>query len=235
MAEEIEKRQTAKAGFFQNVLTLPLRLLWIVMFSMLLSIVIEWLGMAFDWWVVLFDQAGSDHAYQTMKSEMGWIDTSYKESLFFKEPAEVLGEYLSGAYDFLFVRSGVTSFIDENIGGVSWVSDIAGYLKAMMYVVLTTLVRLMILFLTSPLFVMAALVGFVDGLVRRDLRKAGAGGESAFIYHHAKRLVAPSFVVGWLLYLSMPFSIHPNWFLLPNAFIFGLFISVASGSFKKYL
>lgn len=235
MAEEFEKRQQTNTGFFGKLFILPLRILMILIISMLISIVIEWLGMTFDWWGVLLDQHGSDHAYQTMKSEMGWIDISYQRSLFFQDPAAVLGEYLATAYQFLFVRSGIESFVDANLSAIDWVGTVAEYLKAAMYVVLTTLVRVMILVLTSPLFLMAALVGFVDGLVRRDLRKAGAGGESAFIYHHAKRSVAPVFFVGWLLYLSMPFSIHPNWFLLPNAFIFGLFISIASGSFKKYL
>lgn len=235
MAEEFEKRQQAKTGFFGTLFTLPFRILMILIISMMISVVIEWLGMSFDWWGTLLDQHGSDHAYQTMKSEMGWIDINYQRSLLFQDPAAVLGEYLAGAYNFLFVNTGVESFVDANIGEIDWVGTVAEYLKAAMYVVLTTLVRVMILVLTSPLFLLAALVGFVDGLVRRDLRKAGAGGESAFIYHHAKRAVAPVFFVGWLLYLSMPFSIHPNWFLLPNAFIFGLFISIASGSFKKYL
>ncbi|MCP1361814.1 TIGR03747 family integrating conjugative element membrane protein, partial [Halomonas sp. BBD45] len=109
------------------------------------------------------------------------------------------------------------------------------YLQAAMFVTLMTLTRCVILVLTSPLFILAAIVGFTDGLVSRDLRRFGAGRESAFIYHHAKRLVTPIFFTGWLFYLSLPFSIHPNLFLLPCAFLFGLMIAIATSSFKKYL
>ena len=41
--------------------------------------------------------------------------------------------------------------------------------------VLVFLVRLLVLILILPLFVMAAFVGLVDGLVRRDVRGFGAG------------------------------------------------------------
>lgn len=103
------------------------------------------------------------------------------------------------------------------------------------YVTLMTLTRCVILVLTAPLFILAAIVGFTDGLVSRDLRRFGAGRESAFVYHHAKRMVTPIFLTGWLIYLSLPFSIHPSLFLLPCALVFGLMIAIATASFKKYL
>ncbi|MGV8222453.1 DUF4400 domain-containing protein, partial [Pseudomonas aeruginosa] len=55
-----------------------------------------------------------------------------------------------------------------------------------LYTVLTCVVRLVILVITSPLFVMAASTGLVDGLVRRDLRKFGAVRESSYLYHKAR-------------------------------------------------
>ena len=48
---------------------------------------------------------------------------------------------------------------------------------------LVFLVRLLVLVLILPLFLMAAFVGLVDGLVRRDVRGFGAGRESGFVYH----------------------------------------------------
>lgn len=50
-----------------------------------------------------------------------------------------------------------------------------------------------ILVLSMPLFVMVLLVGMVEGFNRRDLRRYGAGYESSFVYHHAKRFVKPAF------------------------------------------
>lgn len=77
------------------------------------------------------------------------------------------------------------------------------------YVAFTFVVRLAILILATPLFLLAALTGFVDGLMRRDLRKFGAGRESSFVYHRAKRAVIPLLVVPWIIYRSLPFTINP--------------------------
>ncbi|HHQ6552128.1 TPA: DUF4400 domain-containing protein [Serratia fonticola] len=53
--------------------------------------------------------------------------------------------------------------------------------------------------LTLPLFMMAAFIGFVNGLERRDMKKFGAGCKSGFIYYHAKDLLMPFTVLPWLI------------------------------------
>ncbi|MCV5245855.1 DUF4400 domain-containing protein, partial [Escherichia coli] len=79
------------------------------------------------------------------------------------------------------------------------------YLLATVYVTLVFLIRVTILVLSVPLFVMVAAIGIVDGLVRRDLRRYGAAYESSFIYHHAKRWIKPATCLPCVIYLSMPF------------------------------
>ena len=44
-------------------------------------------------------------------------------------------------------------------------------------------VRLAILTLAMPVFLLFSLVALVDGLVQRDLRRWGGGRESSFVYH----------------------------------------------------
>lgn len=109
------------------------------------------------------------------------------------------------------------------------------FILASLFVTLTFAVRLIILILALPLFALAALTGLVDGLVHRDLRKFGAGRESSFIYHRAKRLIIPALSAPWLLYLALPVSLHPLWVLLPSAGLLGLAVAITSGTFKKYL
>ena len=113
-----------------------------------------------------------------------------------------------------------------------WVES---YLIAAAFTTLTFLVRLLVLVLTIPLFIMATFVGLVDGLVRRDIRKFGAGRESGFIYHRVKASVVPLAVLPWILYLALPISVHPLWILLPSAVLLGLAVNLTAGSFKKYL
>ncbi|MGJ8517634.1 TIGR03747 family integrating conjugative element membrane protein [Carnimonas bestiolae] len=230
-AETAPRQRRASPGMIGFFMKLPFTLAWVILVSCVTSIILEWVGMYFGWWSL----PGSDHARQSMMSEMGYLDSQFTRSLLVDSPGDFAAHVIDTANDWLFVRSGIAEWVDGLTGSDSWLAPAVGYMQAGIYVTLMTLTRCVILALTSPLFLLAALVGFIDGLVRRDLRRFGAGRESAFVYHHAKRMVSPIFVTGWLIYLSLPFSIHPNLFLLPCALLFGLLVSVTTGSFKKYL
>jgi integrating conjugative element membrane protein (TIGR03747 family) len=112
---------------------------------------------------------------------------------------------------------------------------VEGYLIASAYMLLVFLVRLLVLTLTVPLFLLAAFVGLVDGLVRRDIRSFGAGRESGFLYHRAKASLMPLAVLPWVVYLALPVSVHPLLILLPSAVMLGTAVDIAAGTFKKYL
>lgn len=227
-AENVQQRRATGIG---ALLGLPWRIVTVVVVSLLCSIIVEWIGMYAEWW----GMSGATHAQQTMQTEMGWLDSSFSRSLLVSDPVEFATHCIEWAYTWAFVKTGIATWLSSNTANGGWIGTLHEYLEAAMYVTLMTLTRCVILALTSPLFILAALVGFVDGLVRRDLRKFGAGRESAFVYHRAKRAITPVFIVGWLVYLSVPFSIHPNLFLVPCAGLFGLMISITAGSFKKYL
>ncbi|MAM55824.1 MAG: TIGR03747 family integrating conjugative element membrane protein [Salinicola sp.] len=227
-AQRAEQKRTGLVG---TLIKLPFTLLWILILSILTSIVIEWVGIYFGW----FSQTGSEHARETMVSELGYLDSQFTRSLLVSSPVQFAQTFVDTTYQWLFVKTGIAGWVEYGADEVGWAGTFKTYLQAAMFVTLMTMTRCVILILTSPLFLLAAVVGFTDGLVSRDLRRFGAGRESAFIYHHAKRLVTPIFLTGWLIYLSLPFSIHPNLFLLPCALLFGLMIAVATSSFKKYL
>lgn len=229
--DTVKKTHEKRGGLFSKTLGIPFQLLAILLVSLLCSILIEWIGIYFEWW----SQPGAEHARMTMEREMGWLDTEFSRSLLISRPVEAATWFIGLAHEWTFVKTGVAGLLESNRDSDGWIGSLVAYLQAAVYVTLMTLTRVVILSLTSPLFALAALVGFVDGLVRRDLRRFGAGRESAFIYHHAKRAVGPVFVIGWICYLSVPFAIHPNVFLIPCAALFGLMVSIATGSFKKYL
>jgi integrating conjugative element membrane protein (TIGR03747 family) len=226
-----ERAQETRRGWLATLFGLPFQIMAVLLVSLLVSILVEWAGVYWQWW----SQPGAQHALETLETELARLDTHFTRSLLVSDPVALATGAVTCAYDWLFVRSGISGWLESNATQGGWLGTLHTYLQAALYVTLMTLTRVVILLLTSPLFALAALVGFVDGLVRRDLRRFGAGRESAFVYHHAKRAITPIFVVGWLLYLSVPFAIHPNAFLLPCAALFGLLISIATGSFKKYL
>ena len=98
----------------------------------------------------------------------------------------------------------------------------------------TFVIRLALILFSLPIFLVAALVGGVDGLVERDLRRWGGGRESSNVFNLARRSVVPSFVAACVVYISLPFSINPVIVILPFAFLLGLAVRIGFERLKKY-
>ncbi|MFP5476087.1 MAG: DUF4400 domain-containing protein [Gammaproteobacteria bacterium] len=105
-----------------------------------------------------------------------------------------------------------------------------------MYVAMDVVLRLAIAVFAIPAFVLACLLGAVDGLVRRDLRRWRGGRESSFIYHHAKRYTRWSLTGGFGLYLAWPFGgFNPAYMVLVFTVLVAMSLSTTLAAFKKYL
>ncbi|QIL80326.1 DUF4400 domain-containing protein [Diaphorobacter sp. HDW4A] len=105
-----------------------------------------------------------------------------------------------------------------------------------MYVAMDVALRLSIALFALPAFVLACLLGAVDGLVRRDLRRWSGGRESSFVYHHAKRYTAWSLSGGFGLYLMWPFGgFNPAYMVLVFTVLVAATLSTTIAAFKKYV
>lgn len=198
--------------------------------SLFFSLIVEWLGIAFLW-----PELGSEHSRMMMSQELRWFSDDMTRSLLMEDPVKKLEQVLLLAWQNIFVDTGFipwTESLRHQPVSYYWLNT---YLQATAYITITFILRVFVLLLTMPLFILVMLVGIVDGLVRRDIRRFGCGYESGFIYHHAKRMNMPVFFISWVIYLSLPFSVNPCFILLPAALIFGLLVSITIGSFKKYL
>lgn len=115
-------------------------------------------------------------------------------------------------------------------------SEAGRWIEIAIYVAQDTAIRLAIALYALPTFAMAILIGLVDGLVRRDLRKWSGGRESSFIYHHAKRFFFWFLTAGFTAYLAWPFGgINPAHMVLLFAVGVAAALSTTVSSFKKYL
>ncbi|NCG54034.1 TIGR03747 family integrating conjugative element membrane protein [Serratia fonticola] len=217
----------------------PLGLMGVLLASLFLSLVFEYLGMVFLW-----PEEGMRHSQQMLVRELEFLSAGFTRSLMHSAPVETGHAVIGQLAQWLLVDSGVSEwrYRGQQPGASAlqaWGGWLYGllqdYLLASVYVCLTFVVRLMILTLSLPLFVLALLVGLTEGLVRRDLRRFGAGYESSFIYHHAKRSIKTALYTPWLLYLSLPFTVYPNLILLPAATWLGLAVCVTTATFKKYI
>ncbi|MCC8382063.1 TIGR03747 family integrating conjugative element membrane protein [Xenorhabdus sp. PB30.3] len=224
----------------------PWQLIGFIVMSWLFSLLLEYLGMIFFW-----PDEGAAHSQTMMKTELQFLSTEFTRSLLLSEPSQTVSEWLMQAYQWLFVDSGFLHWIQgqhqyqlnshndfiREFNGV--LQDISGYLReyalATVFITMVTLIRLAILVLSVPLFVMVVLVALVDGLGRRDLRRYGAGYESSFVYHHAKRGIKPACTIPCVLYLSWPDVVYPTVILLPAALLLGMAVVITTSMFKKYL
>lgn len=229
-----------RPGLIFGTLELCLRLLGLLFAALVFSIVLEFIGMLWFW-----PEQRWHHSHAMWQTELGWLSSHFKASLLVQEPAQATAKILEHLNDWVVVRSGWAQS-DAQLKLLSSEASLQGqfaqvyvvaqdYLLAALFTVFTFVVRLAVLTLAIPLFLLAVITGTVDGLMRRDLRKFGADRESSFVYHRAKRTLLPLMVSPWVIYLSLPWSINPNWVLLPCAVLLAIMIAISAATFKKYL
>jgi len=232
-------------SLISKVLGLPFTLLGILLVSLFFSVVTEWIGLYFFW-----PEEGWHHSRDMLNSELEWLSAAFVQSLLVEQPGQTARWIIGLAYEWGFEKTGLIRWITQsaeqarlnsNRGagfqyylGLAYV-HLEDYGLAAVYAALTFLARILILVLTLPLFLMAIFTGLIDGLVRRDLRRFGAGRESGFIYHRAKRMIIPMWVAPWIIYPALPMTVSPLLVLLPSAAALGVVVSISAGSFKKYL
>jgi integrating conjugative element membrane protein (TIGR03747 family) len=231
-----------------SIVLLPFHIFGVLCGSLLLSTVIECIGLHFFW-----PELGWQHAQNMLDYELGHLSEHFTQSALVQEPGRTASDLVEHAYGGLFVRSGFLDWIRDasaqaNAGaGVNNPAHdfryymaqvyvhVESYLIAAAYTCLVFLVRFSVLTLTLPLFLMVAFVGLVEGLVRRDVRRFGAGRESGFVYHRARASLMPLATLPWVTYLALPVSVNPLLILLPGAALLGLAVCIAAATFKKYL
>ncbi|MDF3133579.1 TIGR03747 family integrating conjugative element membrane protein [Pseudomonas extremaustralis] len=239
-AQNTPPQPIQRPGLILSIINLVLRIIGLLIASLLFSILIEFAGLLLFW-----GDQGWRHSQAMLTSELGWLSEHFKSSLLIQQPGPTIVQWLDLLNQWLLVKTGFADFAQQarvsSMGNSFWgwinqfYVSIEDFVLAAVYVTFTFVVRLTILVLATPLFMMASLTGFIDGLIRRDLRKFGAGRESSFVYHRAKRAVIPLLIVPWVIYLSLPFSLNPMVVFLPCAVTLGLTTAITSSTFKKYL
>jgi integrating conjugative element membrane protein (TIGR03747 family) len=244
MAENVAdpRRRVVQGGLITKSLTAAAKVIQWVLFSLVFSILIEWAGMVL-WW----PDEGLEHSRTMLATEISYLDTDFRRSVVTSNPARFAKRFADNTYHYLFE---VTRFVDF----MRWVSPppvpneqglrpmlhriyhpMSEFVIAMMQITQVFSVRLAILTLAMPIFLLFSLVALVDGLVQRDLRRWGGGRESSFVYHYAKKAALPLAVLSWVIYLALPFSLHPTFVVLPFAALFALTVAVTASTFKKYI
>ena len=210
----------------------------VTLLGWLFSILLEWAGIAFGWWRL----PGAGHSEQLLRTELQWLQ------LDFTAPATVprLLDWAYAGASLLYRWCGLEWLVRWVVSdqpplwpGLTLIRatlrHVGEYVLASAYITQLTGARLGVVLLAMPAFATLGLMGAIDGLVQRDLRRFGGGQESSFMYHHLKKAVRPMFSIPVFLYLISPWSVHPTMVFVPFSLLFGYFMQRTLSKFKKYL
>ena len=212
--------------------------LTVTLLGWMLSIVLEWCGIAFGWW----DQPGAGHSARLLRTELSWLDRDFTTPL----AAGRLIEWADWGARQLYHWSGLQGFVRWVVAdppapwaGLETLRRVlrywGEYVLAAAYITQLVGARLVVVVLTLPAYAMIGVMSLVDGLVQRDLRRFGGGLESGLLYHHLKAMLHPMLSLPIFLYLISPWSLHPTTIFVPFVLGFGYFVQRTVARFKKYL
>lgn len=205
--------------------------------GLLLAIAIQCAGLR--WW---WPEEGSRHALTMLQTELGYLEEA-RTSIVSADPMAFAARAAALADEWLWQKTGAAEL-------VAWVaaspppgaSDLRFTLHAaadaLHAVILTTqvvAVRVAVLLLALPVFGLFGVVGVVDGLVERDIRRWSGGRESSMLFHLARSFVTPAIMLSWLIYLCVPVALPPAFIVLPFAGLFAAALRTTLATFKKYV
>lgn len=239
--QQIARQQPRQRGLFIVILELCLAFIGSIFISLVLGTIIEWAGMNL-WW----KNEGVNHSRDMVEEDLGYLK-EYRRSLVVDDSVQ-FASYLANGVTHVAEKVGLISLIQKSRDPIPpkattsqktfqrMLIDAGPYLLAAVFVCQDAMIRLAIVWLALPAFMLALALGFVDGLVRRDIRKWSGGRESSFVYHHAKRMLVPAFTGGFLLYMTWPTGgFNPAWMVLPFCAVTAWTVSLMAATFKKYL
>ena len=220
-----------KPGFLKSLLLIPLSLLgWLTLafvFSLLTEIVGQWL---------FWGDQGSAHSARILQTELGYLNRDFMDfALFTLRPVDLVMGMTQSIYHLTMQLTGLDALANALAQSGSSHSTLVEMAKGVQNAMLIFGVRLSLVILSIPLFLLVAVWAALEGMVRRDLRRFGGGHESGWVFHHAKFFLKPIAILPAALYLSLPISLHPAAVFLPFAFLLGLSVMVMATTFKKYV
>lgn len=140
------------------------------------------------------------------------------------------------AVSFKVNQSLSVAFTAKSLFIIQLLKPLLRFVDAFLLGIQLLMLRFYLLLQWSWLFLFLGVVGIVDGLTQRCIRREGVGRESAIIYHHARSLITFSLVMGIFLVLTLPISVRISvWIMVGFAISFGFSLQVTLKYFKKYL
>ncbi len=206
-------------------------LLWLAKWFFLLSLFV--LVVDIFCVFVLWSPNGAQHLESVFQQEVALLDMQPSQVAF-------LADVTRAFYEQVFVSTGIDATLRQSGGEIPDTAyDFADTLWPVLETAMIGLklfaLRVGVLILTLPFLALITAVAMADGFVGWYLRRTGGERESGFIYHRAKRGLAWSFLLLWIIYLVPPIPMDPKYLLPPFLIASGITTRLHIAFFKKYL
>lgn len=240
MNEAVDTRPRRYGGFTQ-LLMLPFAVLGLLCAALLLRLLLEGFGMLFVWpdnrdlhAQILYEQDRRDLARTPWPDRWQSISRTWLNT---KRSVQLMA--LSNPWIELQGRlEAIPSLLGHRMPSLPWAKERSGLKEALSvarHSALSVGIRSLLLVQALPLPILSVLVGTVDGLVQRQVRRFNVQRESGYLHHRAKALFFPLTLLPGFVYLVLPISVSVSSFAIMSAILSGLMAAIAIGSFKKHL
>jgi integrating conjugative element membrane protein (TIGR03747 family) len=212
----------------------------------ILGVALELVGMYFFW-----PEQGLAHCQNTLALDLAHIAKAPRSLLV--EDTAGFADAVVRAVEVPYRKLGILDFHARQSGavaqavGASAAARNLGALQRLtrhllsqgavvsMVVVQDTALRLLVVVFALPGVLLACLLGSVDGLVRRDLRRFGGDRDKTGFHRLSKRSFFWVSTAGFMLYLLCPLQgINPAYVVLGLTALMACSLSNALASYRKY-
>ena len=213
------RKKGIPARLFGAIISTPFTVLFWLIGAIVLSILIEWIGLLF-WW-------NRDHAQQMLLQEAAYLNQVSANSVagFSARDLSNIGVETLNALGL------------KNTYANAWHADsiISVLLASAINITYLLTLRLAIILMSIGAFLIVGTVFFIDGLVERDIRKFCGGHESSTLYDLARPWLLPAFIASSIIYLTLPISVNPAFIYAPALACLAVTVFVTASRFKKFL
>lgn len=226
--------QRKEPGLISRLFSGVLNTFFWLFLSLLLSIIIEWIGIAFFW-----PEQGANHAKAMLVNEQRFLHqrlvshTNHSIQTI-AQTTQTINQWIESTTTKANKQLTIIRRYSYLQPINHYYPHVQNYIEAVPYITQVFFTRITIILFSLPVFMLAGIFGATDGLIERDLRRWGGGRESSNLYNIARKSIFPVFIMACMIYLSLPTTIHPSLIIMPFVVIFGFAVRVSFERLKKY-
>lgn len=217
---------------------------WMIFKAMLWFLLCVLFGIVLEWFIMTkyYPEEGAYRSLRLLEAEMSYlantqlVTTGYGNSLITKL-------LIAQQHSYLFVtgtlkmEAALTEFSDlrfiQHGFNRMGLLDPHIYAVSMLNMINVITLKVVVILLSLPIFLILMIWSVNAGLVQRAIRKYQVRNETSWIFHHAKRIKFWSIVLPVAVYLTWPNELSPLLIFGPCAFAYGASWFVMASKFKK--